>query len=123
MPDDEMCANFEKEAFLLAELNHADIIGLLGVCAVGKPMCSWSCVTSGNICVPSTYIAMVWSSALSSDFKDDKPSAAELTSMGRQIADGMVYLFLRGFVHCDLTTCNCLVNSVGPASAEVLPSR
>ena len=36
--DDEMCTNFEKEACLLAELDHPNIIRLLGVCAVDKPM-------------------------------------------------------------------------------------
>jgi len=37
--DDDMCRNFEKEAGLLAELDHPNIIRLLGVCAVDKPMC------------------------------------------------------------------------------------
>lgn len=36
--DDEMCTNFEKEACLLAELDHPNIIRLLGVCAMEKPM-------------------------------------------------------------------------------------
>ncbi|EFX80185.1 putative Neurospecific receptor kinase protein [Daphnia pulex] len=124
--DDEMCANFEKEACLLAELDHPNIIGLLGVCAVGKPMCLLlEFMELGDLrqylrsCCPSNYIAMPESSAggSSGDIKDVKLSAADLTSMGRQIADGMVYLSQRGFVHRDLATRNCLVSSNGPPSS------
>lgn len=122
--DDEMCANFEKEACLLAELDHPNIIGLLGVCAVGKPMCLLlEFMELGDLrqylrsCCPSNYIAMPESSGSSNDFKDVKLNAADLTSMGRQIADGMVYLSQRGFVHRDLATRNCLVSSNGPPSS------
>lgn len=126
--DDEMCANFEKEACLLAELDHANIIGLLGVCAVGKPMCLLlEFMELGDLrqylrsCCPSNYIALPESSGSSCSthdpsFKDVKLSSADLTSMGRQIADGMVYLSQRGFVHRDLATRNCLVSSNGPAT-------
>ncbi|XP_057373378.1 tyrosine-protein kinase transmembrane receptor Ror2-like [Daphnia carinata] len=123
--DDEMCANFEKEACLLAELDHPNIIGLLGVCAVGKPMCLLlEFMELGDLrqylrsCCPSNYIAIPESSASSNvDFKDVKLNAADLTSMGRQIADGMLYLSQRGFVHRDLATRNCLVSSNGPPSS------
>ena len=37
--DEEMRSNFEKEACLLAELDHPNIIALLGVCATEKPFC------------------------------------------------------------------------------------
>ena len=37
--DEETRANFEKEAILLAELDHPNIIALLGVCALEKPFC------------------------------------------------------------------------------------
>ena len=30
---------FERDANLLSEFEHANIVKLLGVCAVGKPMC------------------------------------------------------------------------------------
>lgn len=123
--DDEMCANFEKEACLLAELDHPNIISLLGVCAVGKPMCLLlEFMELGDLrqylrsCCPSNYIGLAESSSSSAgDYaaKDVKLSAADLTSMGRQIADGMVYLSQRGFVHRDLATRNCLVSSNGPA--------
>lgn len=31
--------DFEKEACLLAEFDHPNIVKLLGVCAIGRPMC------------------------------------------------------------------------------------
>ena len=34
-----MQQDFEREANLLSEFEHANIVKLLGVCAVGKPMC------------------------------------------------------------------------------------
>ena len=36
---EDLLKDFEKEATLLAEFDHPNIVKLLGVCAVGKPMC------------------------------------------------------------------------------------
>ena len=36
---EDMLVDFEREANLLAEFDHPNIVKLLGVCAVGKPMC------------------------------------------------------------------------------------
>jgi muscle, skeletal, receptor tyrosine kinase len=35
----DMQADFEREACLLAEFNHPNIVKLLAVCAIGRPMC------------------------------------------------------------------------------------
>ena len=105
--DDEMCSNFEKEASLLAELDHPNIIRLLGVCAVDKPMCLLlEFMAGGDLreylrsCSPSNYVVKTPDAHPA----DVKLSSLELTSMGRQISAGMVYLSQRGFVHRDLAT-------------------
>jgi len=34
-----MASDFEREAMILSEFDHPNIVKLYGVCAVGKPMC------------------------------------------------------------------------------------
>ena len=36
---EDMTVDFQQEANLLAQFDHPNIVKLLGVCAVGKPMC------------------------------------------------------------------------------------
>ena len=117
--DEETCANFEREAVLLAELDHMNIIALLAVCAREKPLCLLlEFMALGDLrqylrrssnCQYSTQTgaAAVGSAGGGGEAPLD---AACLTSMGRQIAAGMVYLSERGFVHRDLATRNCLVD-------------
>lgn len=116
--DEEMRANFEKEACLLAELDHPNIIALLGVCATEKPFCLLlEFMALGDLrqylrsCAPPA--ASSADSSPSSTAVELKLYASDLTSMGRQIAAGMVYLSQRGFVHRDLATRNCLVGPDG----------
>lgn len=129
--DEETSANFEKEACLLAEMDHPNIIALLGVCATDRPMCLLlEYMELGDLrqylrsCCPSNFIVSSpngscrsssrASSAASARNDAVKLSPADLTSIGRQIAAGMLYLSHRGFVHRDLATRNCLVRSNGP---------
>ena len=36
---DDMQSDFEREALILSEFDHPNIVKLFGVCALGKPMC------------------------------------------------------------------------------------
>jgi receptor tyrosine kinase len=37
--NEDLQQDFEREASLMAEFNHPNIVKLLGICAIGKPMC------------------------------------------------------------------------------------
>ncbi|KAL0267927.1 UNVERIFIED_CONTAM: hypothetical protein PYX00_010058 [Menopon gallinae] len=112
----DLQVDFEREACLLAEFDHPNIVKLLGVCAIGKPMCLlFEYMGRGDLneflrsCSPSNYI--VRSSDESGDFfKDVRLNTLDLLSIARQVASGMVYLSDRKFVHRDLATRNCLVD-------------
>lgn len=60
---DDLQLDFEREACLLAEFDHPNIVKLLGVCAIGKPMCLlFEYMGRGDVseflrsCSPSNYI-------------------------------------------------------------------
>lgn len=111
---DDLQSDFEREACLMAEFDHPNIVKLLGVCAVGKPMCLlFEYMGKGDLNEflrsnsPANYIIR------SSDLTCSKGihlTLADLINISAQIACGMVYLSDRKFVHRDLATRNCLVN-------------
>lgn len=117
---DDMQEDFEKEACLLSEFDHPNIVKLLGVCAVGRPMCLlFEYMGKGDLneflrqCSPTNYVVR---SAISGEFtnkdiyRDFQLTHRDQISIAIQIASGMVYLSDRKFVHRDLATRNCLIN-------------
>ncbi|UYV73085.1 MUSK [Cordylochernes scorpioides] len=110
---EDLQTDFEREACLMAEFDHPNIVKLLGVCAVGKPMCLlFEYMGKGDLneylrsCSPSNYIVR----SNGNVFSDVRLTHLDLANIARQIAAGMVYLSERKFVHRDLATRNCLVN-------------
>lgn len=116
---DDLLRDFEREACLLAEFDHPNIVKLLGVCALGRPMCLlFEYMGRGDLneflrsCSPSNYVVRVPST------DEGGPTAGEpsrlshmdLINIALQVASGMVYLSDRKFVHRDLATRNCLIN-------------
>ncbi|KAJ6224761.1 hypothetical protein RDWZM_003306 [Blomia tropicalis] len=85
---EDMQSDFEREATLMAEFDHKNVVKLLGVCAI---------VRLPN--ADDTFIE-----------HPKKLSQADLVNLARQIAAGMVYLSGKRFVHRDLSARNCLVN-------------
>ncbi|XP_018326020.1 tyrosine-protein kinase transmembrane receptor Ror2 [Agrilus planipennis] len=109
--------DFEKEASLLAEFDHPNIVKLLGVCAIGKPMCLlFEYMGKGDLneflrhCSPSNYIIKNLVDESQDVYRDNRLSHLELLDISLQIASGMVYLSDRKFVHRDLATRNCLIS-------------
>uniref|UniRef100_A0A2K6G7M5 receptor protein-tyrosine kinase n=1 Tax=Propithecus coquereli TaxID=379532 RepID=A0A2K6G7M5_PROCO len=116
----DMQADFQREAALMAEFDNPNIVKLLGVCAVGKPMCLlFEYMAYGDLneflrsMSPHTVCSLSHSD-LSTRAQVSSPgppplSCAEQLCIARQVAAGMAYLSERKFVHRDLATRNCLV--------------
>ncbi|XP_008580816.1 PREDICTED: muscle, skeletal receptor tyrosine-protein kinase isoform X3 [Galeopterus variegatus] len=116
----DMQADFQREAALMAEFDNPNIVKLLGVCAVGKPMCLlFEYMAYGDLNEFLRSMSPPTGCRLShSDLPARAPlsspgppalSCAEQLCMARQVAAGMAYLSERKFVHRDLATRNCLV--------------
>ena len=117
---DNLIKDFEREASLLAEFDHPNIVKLLGVCAIGKPMCLlFEYMSKGDLnaylraCSPSNYIIRANGSTSSSTFSDVKISHTEQVNICKQICQGMIYLADNKFVHRDLASRNCLLDHHG----------
>ncbi|KAL3868762.1 hypothetical protein ACJMK2_041527 [Sinanodonta woodiana] len=112
---EDLQQDFEREASLMAEFDHPNIVKFLGVCAIGKPMCLlFEYMGKGDLneflrnSSPDQYIIRRHSVDIynSDTFMLDY---VQQLFVGMQIAAGMVYLSEKGYVHRDLATRNCLV--------------
>lgn len=106
----DMQVDFEREACLLSEYDHPNIVKLLGVCALGRPMCLlFEFMARGDLndflrkCSPYILHSRPDTARIELNHMD-------LLSTAQQIAAGMVYLSERKFVHRDLATRNCLID-------------
>ncbi|BFG04312.1 tyrosine-protein kinase transmembrane receptor Ror2 [Drosophila madeirensis] len=107
---DQMQMDFEREACLLAEFEHPNIVKLLGVCALGRPMCLlFEYMAPGDL---SEFLRACSPFATHQAQPRDRLQLNEkhLLQMAADIAAGMLYLSERKFVHRDLATRNCLIN-------------
>ncbi|XP_056289248.1 muscle, skeletal receptor tyrosine-protein kinase [Pseudoliparis swirei] len=112
----DMQNDFQREAALMAQFDHPNIVRLLGVCAVGKPMClMFEYMAHGDLNEflrrrsPSQSVRTLSRGSFSSELEAGLLCCDEQLSVSEQIAAGMAYLSERKFVHRDLATRNCLV--------------
>uniref|UniRef100_A0A8C9JGK9 receptor protein-tyrosine kinase n=1 Tax=Panthera tigris altaica TaxID=74533 RepID=A0A8C9JGK9_PANTA len=116
----DMQADFQREAALMAEFDNPNIVKLLGVCAVGKPMCLlFEYMAYGDLneflrSMSPHPVCSLSHSDLSGRAQAASPAPPPLSwreqlCIARQVAAGMAYLSERKFVHRDLATRNCLV--------------
>ncbi|XP_062334499.1 muscle, skeletal receptor tyrosine-protein kinase [Osmerus eperlanus] len=116
----DMQNDFQREAALMAEFDHPNIVRLLGVCAVGKPMClMFEYMAHGDLNEFLRRRSPAHQHTLSQASLSGRSFSSELEAgplacddqlfVARQVAAGMAYLSERKFVHRDLATRNCLV--------------
>ena len=111
---EELQRDFEEEASLMVKFCHPNIVQLVGVCVVGKPMCLvFEYMSKGDLngflrsCSPEHFIVRRRSTTTMSD--SPKLDHVEQLDIAVQIAAGMQYITDNGYVHRDLATRNCLV--------------
>ncbi|KAL0963270.1 hypothetical protein UPYG_G00351990 [Umbra pygmaea] len=116
----DMQNDFQREAALMAEFDHPNILRLLGVCAVGKPMClMFEYMAHGDLNEYLRRRSPAQQRSLSQPSLSGRSFSSELEAgmlccedqlfISKQVAAGMAYLSERKFVHRDLATRNCLV--------------
>ena len=109
----DVCDYFNREAEIISRFNHPNIVQLLGICFVGKPLCLiLEYMGHGDL---QEFLQAHHPYASHRRSKNSTPKHIIDTKvqlqMAKQVAHGMVYLTEKRFVHRDLATRNCLVNS------------
>ena len=114
---EDMELDFEREAALLLELDHPNVIKLLGACAIGRPRCLlFEYMSKGDLNEflrkqsPDHFIIRNRSTELLSHPQDrPKLDHFQQLEISKQLASAMMYVSGKGYVHRDLATRNCLV--------------
>ncbi|XP_054714438.1 inactive tyrosine-protein kinase transmembrane receptor ROR1-like [Uloborus diversus] len=104
--------DFQREAELMSDLHHPNIVCLLGVCVREEPMCMlFEYMSQGDL---HEYLILhsPRSEDVSASSEEGTPHILELPDflhIAKQIAAGMEYLSGHHYVHRDLAARNCLV--------------
>ncbi|XP_064626718.1 muscle, skeletal receptor tyrosine protein kinase-like isoform X2 [Lineus longissimus] len=115
---EDLHLDFEREASLMADFYHPNIVKLLGVCAIGKPLCLlFEFMSRGDLhgflklCSPDNNNTSPDSGTdlIPSNHILTKLEYLDQLNISLQVAAGMEYLAGKKYVHRDLATRNCLV--------------
>ncbi|KAI1708951.1 protein tyrosine kinase domain-containing protein [Ditylenchus destructor] len=89
---------FLREANIMMQLKHKNVIRLYGVCAYEDPI--WIVLEAAK---GGSLLSRIQK-------KENPPSVSLLEKFSREVCEGMAYLEKYKIIHCDLATRNCLVN-------------
>ena len=102
----ESYRDFTKEVKVMMDIEHPNIVQLLGVSAHMEGLCMiFEYMAKGDL----NQLLRSASPDVTISDKETQISIEEMIMMAEQIASGMVYLSQRHYVHRDLATRNCLV--------------
>jgi serine/threonine protein kinase len=97
--DPDRLARFEREAKILAALNHPHIGAIYGLERVDG--------------VPALVLELVEGATLAQRLSDGMPSVTEAITLAAQITDALDFAHQRGIIHRDLKPANITVTSAG----------
>ena len=95
----ERLARFEREARVLAALNHPHIGGIYGIEEAGT--------------APALVLELVEGVTLADHLKEGRPDIEEALTIARQVADALSAAHDKGFVHRDLKPANVKITPAG----------
>ena len=99
---------FFREVEFMSDLDHPQIVRLLGVCSLQEPYAMiFEYMDLGDLCSFLREAAILQTEGGGESVLEP----LDLLRMGLQVAEGMVFIAQRKLVHRDLATRNCLVQT------------
>ncbi|OQR76714.1 tyrosine-protein kinase RYK-like [Tropilaelaps mercedesae] len=103
----EQIEHFMQEGMMLFGMNHANVLQVVGTCLdlASQPALIYPAMSEGNL------KQFLRRSTLSvTDCEKNRLSRQDLVDIGVQIAEGLMYLHRRFFLHKDVATRNCMLD-------------
>ncbi|XP_022649629.1 tyrosine-protein kinase RYK-like isoform X2 [Varroa destructor] len=103
----EQVEQFMQEGMMLFGMNHANVMQVVGTCLdlASQPALIYPAMGEGNL---KQFLRQ--NALLQTDCGKNRISPQDLVDMGVQVAEGLMYLHRRFFLHKDVATRNCMLD-------------